>query len=73
MTTTTLMINGMTCSHCVMAVQKALGKLPDVMVKEVRIGSASVEFDEAKVKLNQIEAVMEKAGYAVAHPQDGKP
>ena len=55
-------IKGMSCGHCVMAVQKELYQLP-IKVKNVQIGSAEVEYDENKVDLNQIYTAIEKAGY----------
>jgi copper chaperone CopZ len=38
----------MSCGHCVHAVREALGSVPGVKIEEVRIGSASVSFDEEK-------------------------
>ena len=43
MTTVTLHIEGMSCSHCLNAVRGALDALPGVTVREVRIGRAEVE------------------------------
>jgi copper chaperone len=61
-----LKITGMTCQHCVMAVKKELSKLPGVEVKDVRIGSALVAFDESKVSDAQLRSAVEEAGYTVA-------
>ena len=58
-------IQGMTCHHCVMAVKKELMKIPDLVVKEVSIGSALVQFDEKKVTESRIAAAVEEAGYQV--------
>jgi copper chaperone len=41
-------IEGMSCSHCVMAVEKELNRL-DIENKKVEIGSAKIEFDPDKV------------------------
>ncbi len=65
MTHADLRIAGMSCHHCVMAVQKELEKLPGVKVSEVKIGSASVDFDEAKTRKEQINAAVKEAGYEV--------
>ncbi|MGE5682934.1 MAG: heavy-metal-associated domain-containing protein [Bacillota bacterium] len=64
MKTSELKINGMSCGHCVMAVKKALSKLP-VNTKEVKVGSAEIEFDESQITLHQIEKAIEDAGYKV--------
>ncbi len=56
-------IEGMTCHHCVMAVQRELGKLDGVKVNDVQIGSAKVEYDESKVNENAIAEAIEEAGY----------
>jgi copper chaperone len=57
-------IEGMSCGHCVMAVKKELGKLP-ISVKDVKVGSAEVEYDESKVSKKDIENAVEEAGYKV--------
>ncbi|MDD5008095.1 MAG: heavy-metal-associated domain-containing protein [Syntrophorhabdaceae bacterium] len=59
-------IEGMSCQHCVMAVKKALGGVPGVVQSDVQIGSATVQYDDAKTKQKDIEAAIEKAGYKVA-------
>jgi copper chaperone len=58
-------IKGMSCQHCVMAVKKALGTLDGISQTDVDIGSAAVTYDELKVKKNDIESAIEKAGYEV--------
>lgn len=65
MAETKLAIEGMSCQHCVMAVKKALGGVPGVLESDVQVGSASVKYDEAKVKKEDIESKIEKAGYKV--------
>ncbi|MGA8263935.1 MAG: heavy-metal-associated domain-containing protein [Ignavibacteriaceae bacterium] len=62
MTTKKLNIEGMSCQHCVHAVKSELSKL-DVNVKDVQIGSAEVEFDEQKIKENDLKTAVENAGY----------
>jgi copper chaperone len=57
-------IDGMSCQHCVMAVKKAIQKL-DVKNLDVKIGEASVEFDESKISEDQINKAIEQAGYIV--------
>ena len=59
----TLHIEGMSCGHCLNAVQRALGALPGVDVKSVQIGRALVRYDEAKVTPDQIAGAVADAGY----------
>jgi len=53
----------MTCNHCVMSVKKQLEKIPYLQVHDVLIGSAVVEYDEARVSPEHISAAIEEAGY----------
>lgn len=57
-------IEGMSCSHCVMAVEKELNKL-DVKKKKVEIGSAKIEFDPDKVSEEDIKNSITESGYIV--------
>ena len=59
-------IDGMSCQHCVMAVKKEIQKL-DVKNLDVKIGEASVEFDETKVSEENIKDAIEEAGYNVVN------
>ena len=59
-----LKIEGMSCQHCVMAVKKEIDKL-NIIASDVRIGEASVEFDEQKTSRNQLMEAIKKAGYSV--------
>ncbi|MCX5802574.1 MAG: cation transporter [Proteobacteria bacterium] len=65
MAETTIKIEGMSCQHCVMAVKKALGGIPAILQSDVQIGSAMVKYDESKIKKEDIESKIEKAGYKV--------
>jgi copper chaperone len=58
-------IDGMSCEHCVMQVEKALHTLGGVGETDVSIGTATVHFDESLVKKEDIEAAIEAAGYMV--------
>lgn len=60
----TLKIDGMSCNHCVMAVQKNLSKI-NLKKFEVAIGSAKVEFDEKEIAEEVIIKAIEEAGYQV--------
>lgn len=63
---TTIKIDGMSCQHCVMAVKKEIQKL-DVQKLDVKIGEATVEFDESKLEVDAIENAIKAAGYIVIH------
>lgn len=64
MTTKEFKIEGMSCGHCVMAVNKELSKL-ELEDKQVEIGSAKVSFDESKTNEQQVKDAIEEAGYKV--------
>ena len=57
-------IEGMSCHHCVAAVQKSLAKI-NMKNCEVEIGSAKVDFDEHKNREDEIIRAIEEAGYRV--------
>ena len=57
-------IQGMSCHHCVMAVERELKKLP-VEELAVKIGSAQFQYDELKTTEVQIREAVEEAGYTI--------
>jgi copper chaperone len=59
----TLKIEGMTCQHCVHAVNSRLSKMPGVKVDEVQIGSARLHRDPAVATLDAIEEAIADEGY----------
>jgi copper chaperone len=63
---TVIIIDGMSCQHCVMAVKKEIQKL-DVQNLEVKIGEALVEYDENKVSEKNIQQAIVDAGFAVVN------
>lgn len=63
MKTSKLKIEGMGCQHCVMTVRQALGAVPGVSSVKVEAGGASVDFDEAKVTVEDLVVAVIKAGY----------
>ena len=65
MTTKEIRIEGMNCNHCAMAVKRELSKIPGLRVMEVRVGSASLEYDEVAVTPEKIRKAVEEAGYAL--------
>ena len=66
MKTTRLKVSGMTCAHCVAAVEKALRNRPGVRNASVDLpgGAAEVEYDEKVVAPEQLIAAVEEVGYA---------
>ncbi len=64
MTTKEFTIEGMSCMHCVKAVEIELAKL-DLVNSKVSIGKAEVTFDESKTSEESIKNAIEEAGYKV--------
>ena len=63
--TETLNIEGMSCNHCVRAVEQALGGLPGVEVEDVEIGTARVRYDAEAVDRSQLVQAVEDEGFTV--------
>lgn len=61
----TFEISGMSCGHCVRAVDTALRQAAGVTVEHVAIGSATVAFDEQQTSADTIAQVIDDAGYQV--------
>lgn len=62
----TLHIAGMSCGHCLNAVNQALAGLPGVSIDSVRIGRADLRFDDSQIGPAQITAAVEDAGYSAS-------
>ena len=58
-----LTIEGMTCEHCVRAVDGRLRKTPGVQVERVLVGSADLRFDPAATNADAIADVIADEGY----------
>ena len=58
-------IVGMTCEHCVRAVKNRLAATPGVSVKDVTVGTADIQLDEAKTSMTDIEEAISDEGYTV--------
>ena len=65
MDATTISISGMSCSHCVNAVQKALAAVPGVTVQEVKVGSATIVLEPGVGSLAAAESAVDGAGFDV--------
>jgi copper chaperone CopZ len=59
----TLIIEGMSCGHCLHAVNKALAAVPGVEIGSVRIGRADVRYEESVVQPGLIVNAVDGAGY----------
>ena len=68
MTNVTLAIQGMTCNHCVMRVQKALAAVPGVHKAVVTLepGQAKVEYDDSAATADAMTAAVGQAGYGAS-------
>ncbi|ARF17176.1 copper chaperone CopZ [Sporosarcina ureae] len=67
MTTTILNVKGMTCNHCVQAVEGALTELSGVerALVDLKANSVAVEYDESVVTVGQMTEAIEDQGYDV--------
>ncbi|MCL2072261.1 MAG: heavy metal translocating P-type ATPase, partial [Oscillospiraceae bacterium] len=67
-TNTSILIGGMTCSACARGVEKAIGKLEGVTSVSVNFASekASIVYDSGALRLSDIRAAIEKAGFKVS-------
>ncbi len=63
----TLKVSGMSCNHCVQAIEKAVGKLDGVTLVTVKLDEAEVkvQFASAKTNLEQIKEAIDDQGYDV--------
>ena len=59
----TLHIEGMSCSHCLNAVNQAIAKIPSAKPLAVRIGRAEVEYDETITSAVNVAEAVRSAGY----------
>ena len=65
MKTARLKVSGMTCDHCVRAVEGALRSQEGVRNATVHLneGAAEVEYEEGRVSPEQLTAVVREEGY----------
>ena len=69
--TTTAIVTGMSCAHCVRAVFTALGGVPGVSRADVSIGRAIVEHD-GTTSQDAIAQAISIAGYEVVSMSDDR-
>ena len=65
MKSATLNITGMSCGHCVAAVQKALSSINGVEVEGVKVGEATISYDPTTVSDKQLSDAIAEQGFAV--------
>ena len=71
MQTINLYITGMSCGHCLHAVNAALSSKPGVQLESLRMGQAVVSYDEQATDPAAIERLVADAGYtAIAAPSE---
>jgi copper chaperone len=58
-----LTIEGMTCEHCVRAVDGRLRKTAGIAVDRVLVGSADIRYDPAKTNPDEISELIADEGY----------
>lgn len=63
MSSVTLHIEGMSCSHCLNAVNKALSGVPGARIASVQMGRAEVETDPSGPTPEELAAAVTQAGY----------
>jgi len=63
----TLKVEGMSCGHCVKAVEGSVGELTGVSTVKVNLESKSVdiEFNASEVSLDKIKETIDDQGYDV--------
>jgi copper chaperone len=63
----TLNVKGMSCDHCVKAVEGSVGKLAGINEVKVHLDAGKVEvaFDKEKVSLETIKEAIDDQGYDV--------
>ncbi|TKC18334.1 copper chaperone CopZ [Robertmurraya kyonggiensis] len=60
-------VNGMSCGHCVKAIEGRVGALSGVkdVVVDIANGNVSVEFNSDVVSLHKIKETIENQGYYI--------
>ncbi|PKH12100.1 copper chaperone [Planomicrobium sp. MB-3u-38] len=63
----TLKVEGMSCAHCVNAVESSVGELQGVSSVKVDLanGQVAVDYDDSKTSLGEIKETIEDQGYDV--------
>jgi copper chaperone len=69
MATEVLNVEGMSCQHCVMRIEKAVGALQGALNVSVNLAgkTVTVEYETAVLTLETIKATIEDEGYEVVN------
>jgi copper chaperone len=64
---TVLIVEGMSCNHCVNAIEGSVGKLQGVSNVKVTLdeGKVEVSYDDRKVTIDEMKQAIEDQGYDV--------
>lgn len=65
METVVLKVEGMSCNHCVSAVESAVAEVGATAKVDLPGKSVTVTYDKRKVSLEKIKQAIEEAGYDV--------
>ena len=65
METVHLNIEGMTCEHCVRAIDNRLRRTPGVQVDRVVVGAVDLHYDASRISLDEISELISDEGYTV--------
>ncbi|ASA25309.1 copper ion binding protein [Paenibacillus donghaensis] len=65
MSNVTLQVEGMSCGHCVSAVEKAVSGVGAAAKVDLAAKTVAVDYDESKVSLGAIKEAIEDQGYDV--------
>ncbi|MFS0577158.1 copper chaperone CopZ [Sporosarcina sp. 179-K 3D1 HS] len=64
-----IQVKGMSCGHCVKAIEESVGSLKGVerVLVDLETGKVAVEFNNSQVELKQITETIEEQGYDVVN------
>ncbi|MEY3312230.1 MAG: hypothetical protein RL348_1573 [Bacteroidota bacterium] len=61
-----LLIDGMSCGHCVKALKNELSAIQGLIVQDVQIGKAIIEYDPDTVSDEDILHAIDESGFRLA-------
>ena len=61
-----LLIDGMSCGHCVKALKNELSAIQGLIVQDVQIGKAIIEYDPDTVSDKDILHAIDESGFRLA-------
>jgi len=65
----TLNVSGMSCGHCVIALQNELED-KGITVKEISVGRAVIEYDDTAITPDAVTDAVKEAGYLLTERND---